>query len=64
MAVCVYSCIERLQAEVALLSSERDTLTQELKRTPDLIQSALSDLQQQCEYPSTLTESSRTSPPL
>uniref|UniRef100_A0A8B9K780 Coiled-coil alpha-helical rod protein 1 n=1 Tax=Astyanax mexicanus TaxID=7994 RepID=A0A8B9K780_ASTMX len=43
------SCIERLKAEVALLSSERDQLTQELKRTPDLIQSALSDLQQQLE---------------
>ncbi|XP_072532756.1 coiled-coil alpha-helical rod protein 1 [Salminus brasiliensis] len=43
------SCIDRLQAEVALLSSERDALTQELKRTPDLIQSALSDLQQQLE---------------
>ncbi|KAL7838937.1 hypothetical protein AOLI_G00273410 [Acnodon oligacanthus] len=41
--------IERLQLEVALLSSERDVLTQELKRTPELIQTALSDLQQQLE---------------
>uniref|UniRef100_A0AAR2JKM9 Coiled-coil alpha-helical rod protein 1 n=1 Tax=Pygocentrus nattereri TaxID=42514 RepID=A0AAR2JKM9_PYGNA len=41
------SRIERLQSEVALLSSERDALTQELKRTPQLIQNALSDLQQQ-----------------
>uniref|UniRef100_A0AAR2M0J1 Coiled-coil alpha-helical rod protein 1 n=1 Tax=Pygocentrus nattereri TaxID=42514 RepID=A0AAR2M0J1_PYGNA len=43
------SRIERLQSEVALLSSERDALTQELKRTPQLIQNALSDLQQQLE---------------
>ncbi|KAL6463024.1 hypothetical protein MHYP_G00274150 [Metynnis hypsauchen] len=43
------SRIERLQSEVALLSSERDALTQELKRTPELIQNALSDLQQQLE---------------
>ncbi|KAL7834206.1 hypothetical protein SRHO_G00284530 [Serrasalmus rhombeus] len=43
------SRIERLQSEVALLSSERDALTKELKRTPQLIQNALSDLQQQLE---------------
>ncbi|XP_036436280.1 coiled-coil alpha-helical rod protein 1 isoform X2 [Colossoma macropomum] len=43
------SRIERLQSEVALLSSERDALTQELKRTPELIQNALSDLRQQLE---------------
>ncbi|XP_046694625.1 coiled-coil alpha-helical rod protein 1 isoform X2 [Silurus meridionalis] len=40
-------CIESLQSQVALLSSERDTLTQELKRTPQLINNALRDLQLQ-----------------
>ncbi|XP_076843649.1 coiled-coil alpha-helical rod protein 1 [Brachyhypopomus gauderio] len=43
------SSIKRLQSEVALLSSERDKLTQELKRTPDLIHNALRDLQQQLD---------------
>ncbi|XP_053086375.1 coiled-coil alpha-helical rod protein 1 isoform X2 [Pangasianodon hypophthalmus] len=43
------SCIERLQSQVALLSSERDTLTQELKRTPQLIHNALRDLQLQLD---------------
>ncbi|XP_057217417.1 coiled-coil alpha-helical rod protein 1 isoform X2 [Triplophysa rosa] len=43
------SLIKSLQAEVALLSAERDKLTQELKRTPDLIQASLFDLQQQRE---------------
>ncbi|XP_035382717.1 coiled-coil alpha-helical rod protein 1 isoform X4 [Electrophorus electricus] len=42
-------CIERLQSEVALLSSERDKLTLELKRTPELIHNALRDLQQQLD---------------
>ncbi|XDV21086.1 hypothetical protein PO909_026263 [Leuciscus waleckii] len=43
------SFIKSLQAEVALLSADRDKLTQELKRTPDLIQASLSELQQQRE---------------
>ncbi|XP_067263567.1 coiled-coil alpha-helical rod protein 1 isoform X2 [Chanodichthys erythropterus] len=43
------SFIKNLQAEVVLLSAERDKLTQELKRTPDLIQASLSELQQQRE---------------
>ncbi|XP_056600979.1 coiled-coil alpha-helical rod protein 1 isoform X2 [Triplophysa dalaica] len=43
------SLIKSLQAEVALLSGESDKLTQELKRTPDLIQASLFDLQQQRE---------------
>ncbi|XP_012674995.2 coiled-coil alpha-helical rod protein 1 [Clupea harengus] len=38
-------CIADLQTEVAMLSEERDKLAQELKRTPNLIQSALTDLQ-------------------
>uniref|UniRef100_A0A4W4FBL9 Coiled-coil alpha-helical rod protein 1 n=1 Tax=Electrophorus electricus TaxID=8005 RepID=A0A4W4FBL9_ELEEL len=36
-------------SEVALLSSERDKLTLELKRTPELIHNALRDLQQQLD---------------
>lgn len=32
------------------MSAERDKLTQELKRTPDLIQASLSELQQQRMY--------------
>lgn len=44
------SFIKNLQAEVVLLSAERDKLTQELKRTPDLIQASLSELQQQRMY--------------
>jgi len=32
------------------LSADRDKLTQELKRTPDLIQASLSELQQQRMY--------------
>ncbi|XP_056313648.1 coiled-coil alpha-helical rod protein 1 [Danio aesculapii] len=41
------SFINSLKAEVVMLSTERDTLTQELKRTPELIQASLSELQQQ-----------------
>ncbi|XP_030638895.1 coiled-coil alpha-helical rod protein 1 [Chanos chanos] len=41
------SCINDLKAQVALLSEERDKLAQELKKTPELIHNALSDLQQQ-----------------
>ncbi|KAF4113469.1 hypothetical protein G5714_006014 [Onychostoma macrolepis] len=43
------SFIKSLQAEVMLLSAERDKLAQELKRTPELIQASLSELQQQRE---------------
>ncbi|KAG1958491.1 coiled-coil alpha-helical rod protein [Pimephales promelas] len=43
------SFVKNLQAEVELLSADRDKLTQELKRTPDLIQASLSELQQQRE---------------
>ncbi|KAG5284188.1 hypothetical protein AALO_G00023890 [Alosa alosa] len=42
-------CIADLQAEVAMLSQERDKLAQELKRTPELIQSALVDLQEKMD---------------
>ncbi|KAL2095189.1 hypothetical protein ACEWY4_009908 [Coilia grayii] len=41
--------IADLQAEVTMLSTERDRLAQELKRTPDLIQSALADLQEKTD---------------
>ncbi|XP_016417913.1 coiled-coil alpha-helical rod protein 1-like, partial [Sinocyclocheilus rhinocerous] len=43
------SFIKSLQTEVVLLSAERDKLAQELKRTPELIQASLSELQQQRE---------------
>ncbi|XP_051961126.1 coiled-coil alpha-helical rod protein 1 isoform X1 [Xyrauchen texanus] len=43
------SFVKSLQTEVALLSVERDKLTQELKRTPELIQASLSELQKQRE---------------
>lgn len=43
-------CIADLQAEVAMLSQERDKLALELKRTPELIQSALTDLQEKSEF--------------
>uniref|UniRef100_A0A8C1V1P9 Coiled-coil alpha-helical rod protein 1 n=1 Tax=Cyprinus carpio TaxID=7962 RepID=A0A8C1V1P9_CYPCA len=43
------SIIKSLQAEVVLLSAERDKLAQELKRTPELIQASLSELQLQRE---------------
>ncbi|XP_051530612.1 coiled-coil alpha-helical rod protein 1 isoform X2 [Myxocyprinus asiaticus] len=43
------SLVKSLQTEVALLSAERDKLTQELKRTPELIQASLSELQKQRE---------------
>ncbi|XP_028839797.1 coiled-coil alpha-helical rod protein 1 [Denticeps clupeoides] len=39
-------CIVDLQTEVALLSKDRDRLAQELKCTPELIRSALTDLQE------------------
>ncbi|XP_063050057.1 coiled-coil alpha-helical rod protein 1-like, partial [Engraulis encrasicolus] len=42
-------CIVDLQAEVAMLSTERDQLAQEMKRTPELIQTALSDLQEKTD---------------
>ncbi|KAM9440913.1 coiled-coil alpha-helical rod protein 1 isoform 1-T1 [Clarias gariepinus] len=43
------SSIERLQSQVTLLRSERDRLTQELKRTPELIDHALKELQLQLD---------------
>ncbi|KAK2816722.1 hypothetical protein Q7C36_022993 [Tachysurus vachellii] len=43
------SCLERLQSQVSLLSSERDSLNQELKRTPQLISNALRNLQLQLD---------------
>lgn len=33
------------------MCEERDKLTQELKRTPELIEKALADLKEQCEHP-------------
>ncbi|KAK2828484.1 hypothetical protein Q5P01_019518 [Channa striata] len=38
-----------LQTELNLVSEERDKLTQELKRTPELIEKALADLKEQYE---------------
>lgn len=42
--------ITNLQTELSLVCEERDKLTQELKRTPDLIENALADLKEQCEH--------------
>uniref|UniRef100_A0A8C6U2Z5 Coiled-coil alpha-helical rod protein 1 n=1 Tax=Neogobius melanostomus TaxID=47308 RepID=A0A8C6U2Z5_9GOBI len=42
-------CIRNLQTELQLVSEERDKLTLELKRTPELIEKALSDLKEQYE---------------
>nr|XP_020454745.1 cilia- and flagella-associated protein 58-like isoform X1 [Monopterus albus] len=41
--------ITDLQTELSLVSEERDKLTQELKRTPELIKKALADLKEQYE---------------
>lgn len=43
--------ITNLQTELSLVCEERDRLTQELKRTPELIEKTLSDLREQCEHP-------------
>lgn len=43
--------ITNLQTELSLVCEERDKLTQELKRTPELIEKALADLKEQCEHP-------------
>ncbi|XP_030010956.1 coiled-coil alpha-helical rod protein 1 isoform X2 [Sphaeramia orbicularis] len=41
--------IRNLQTELSLVCEERDKLTQELKRTPELIEKALADLKEQYE---------------
>ncbi|XP_051257324.1 coiled-coil alpha-helical rod protein 1 isoform X1 [Dicentrarchus labrax] len=41
--------ITKLQTELSLVCEERDKLTQELKRTPELIEKALADLKEQYE---------------
>ncbi|GAA6233023.1 coiled-coil alpha-helical rod protein 1 [Lates japonicus] len=41
--------ITNLQTELSLVCEERDKLTQELKRTPELIEKALTDLREQYE---------------
>lgn len=41
--------VTKLQTELSLVCEERDELTQELKRTPELIEKALADLKQQYE---------------
>ncbi|XP_074467133.1 coiled-coil alpha-helical rod protein 1 [Sebastes fasciatus] len=41
--------ITNLQTELSLVCEERDKLTQELKRTPELIERALADLKEQYE---------------
>ncbi|KAG7223270.1 hypothetical protein INR49_015626 [Caranx melampygus] len=41
--------ITNLQTELSLVCEERDKLTQELKRTPELIEKALADLKEQYE---------------
>lgn len=38
--------------ELRLVDEEREKLTKELKRTPELIETALSELREQCEHPS------------
>lgn len=43
--------ITNLQTELSLVCEERDKLTQELKRTPELIEKSLTDLKEQCEHP-------------
>lgn len=43
--------ITNLQTELSLVCEERDKLTQELKRTPELIDKTLADLKEQCEHP-------------
>lgn len=43
--------IRNLQIEHSLVCDERDRLTQELKRTPELIEKALADLKEQREPP-------------
>lgn len=40
-----------LLTELSLVCEERDKLTQELKRTPELIEKSLTDLKEQCEHP-------------
>lgn len=42
--------IRHLQTELSLVCEERDKVTQELKRTPELIEKALADLKEQCEH--------------
>ncbi|KAM7397811.1 hypothetical protein PAMA_005912 [Pampus argenteus] len=41
--------IRNLQTELSLVCEERDKLTQELKRTPELVEKALADLKEQYE---------------
>ncbi|XP_062289453.1 coiled-coil alpha-helical rod protein 1 [Scomber scombrus] len=41
--------IRNLQTELSLVCEERDNVTQELKRTPELIEKALADLKEQYE---------------
>lgn len=43
--------IRNLQAELNLVCEDRDKLAQELKRTPELIEKAMTDLREQCERP-------------
>lgn len=50
--LCVSPCsITNLQTELRLVCEERDKLTQELKRTPELIDKSLAHLKEQCEHP-------------
>lgn len=37
--------------ELHLIYEERDKLTKELKRTPELIEITLAELREQCEHP-------------
>lgn len=48
---CILPCsITNLRTELTLVCEERDKLTQELKRTPGLIDKTLADLREQCEH--------------
>lgn len=61
LPVCLFICsailsvsprsITNLQTELRLVCEERDKLTQELKRTPELIDKSLAHLKEQCEHP-------------
>lgn len=42
--------LTNLQTELGLVCAERDKLTQELKRTPELISKSLAELKEQCEH--------------
>lgn len=51
IGLCASPCsIANLRTELRLVCEERDKLTQELKRTPELIEKTLVHLKEQCEH--------------